>query len=115
VDFHVRPLPLVNVLSERPCASPLVRVQAETSILVTNLRHEAVQLDDLNRRLLPLLDGTRDRAAILASLTTLVEDGTLTLSQEGQRVIDRVKIQSLLEEVLRFRLPDLVRLAILVA
>lgn len=36
---------------------------------MTNLRHESVNLDDpLARRLVPLLDGTRDRAALAAAL-----------------------------------------------
>jgi hypothetical protein len=44
---------------------------------VTNLRHTSVGIDDeLGRRLVVLLDGTRDRAALLRDLRTfLLEAG----------------------------------------
>ena len=44
---------------------------------MTNLRHASVRIeDDLGRRLVTLLDGTRDRAALAAELRTfLVEHG----------------------------------------
>ena len=45
--------------------------------MVTNLRHASVRIeDDLGRRLVTLLDGTRDRAALAAELRAfLVERG----------------------------------------
>ena len=44
---------------------------------MTNLRHASVRIeDDLGRRLVTLLDGTRDRAALAAELRAfLVERG----------------------------------------
>ena len=44
---------------------------------MTNLRHASVRIeDDLGRRLVTLLDGTRDRAALAAELRThLLEQG----------------------------------------
>jgi SAM-dependent methyltransferase len=54
---------------ERPRASPLARLQARDGELVTNLRHASVRLEDeLARRLVMLLDGTRDRAALIEQL-----------------------------------------------
>jgi SAM-dependent methyltransferase len=51
--------------SERPCVSLLARQQAKEGTRVTSLRHQAVDLDDeAARRLLPLLDGTRDWNAL---------------------------------------------------
>ena len=45
--------------------------------MVTNLRHTSVRIEDeLGRRLITLLDGTRDRAALAAELRAfLVERG----------------------------------------
>ena len=53
--------------SERPAISSLCRYQAKEGARVTSLRHQAVDLDDeAARRLLMLLDGTRDREALSA-------------------------------------------------
>ena len=50
----------------RPQASPVARLQAARGAHVTNMRHEMVGIDDADRRLLSLLDGSLDRAAIAA-------------------------------------------------
>ena len=69
VDLHVHP-PAATPAGERPVAAPLARRQAaEGSALVTSLRHSPVRVDDdLGRRLLTRLDGTRDRAALADEL-----------------------------------------------
>ena len=68
VELRMRPIPLSVTPSARPMASPLARLQAGRNDRVTNLCHSAVQFDELLRRLLCLLDGTRDREAIIAAL-----------------------------------------------
>jgi SAM-dependent methyltransferase len=69
VQLHVHPPLPATTAGERPLASPLARIQARDQPEVANLRHATVPLDDeLNRRLLTLLDGTRDRAALAAEL-----------------------------------------------
>jgi hypothetical protein len=75
VQLHATPPPLTVSVSERPEASPLARHQARSRQLVTNLRHASVRLeDDLGRRLVVLLDGTRDRAQLLHGLRTFLLD-----------------------------------------
>jgi len=66
VQLHVHPPKLATVVSGRPLASPLARVQARDQMSVANLRHATVPVEDDLRRLLVALDGTRDRAALLA-------------------------------------------------
>jgi methyltransferase-like protein len=69
VQLHVHQPRLVTVAGERPQASALTRLQARDRVEVANLRHATVPVaDELDRRLLMLLDGTRDRAALLAEL-----------------------------------------------
>ncbi len=77
VQLHATPPPLTTSISERPEASPLARHQARSGQLVTNLRHASVRLeDDLGRRLVVLLDGTRDRVQLLDQLRAfLLETG----------------------------------------
>ncbi len=50
---------------ERPRASSLARAQARAGALVTSLRHDNLSLQETERSLLVLLDGTRDRGELL--------------------------------------------------
>jgi len=69
VSVHVRPPRFAATVSERPCASPLARVQARRGMLLTSLRHQQIRLEDaISRELLQLLDGSRTRAELLAEL-----------------------------------------------
>jgi SAM-dependent methyltransferase len=69
VQLHVYRPRLAATPGERPVASAVARAQLEHGDTVTSLRHDAVKLDDdVARRLLPLLDGTRDLAALAAAL-----------------------------------------------
>ena len=69
VALHVHPPALATTPSERPEASPLARYQARERDEVTTLAHTRVRLADApTRRLLTLVDGTRDRAALAAAI-----------------------------------------------
>jgi hypothetical protein len=55
---------------ERPVASPVARLEVENGNIVSTLRHVSVTVKDpLSRRLLSLLDGTRDREALQAEMS----------------------------------------------
>jgi SAM-dependent methyltransferase len=63
---------------ERPRASALARRQIEQGRSVTTLRHERVQIGDaLAAKLLSLLDGSRDEAALLAALASAALAGEI--------------------------------------
>jgi SAM-dependent methyltransferase/methyltransferase-like protein len=69
IQLHTRVPELSTTLGASPMASAVARAQLEHGQSVTNLRHFTVDLDDeLARRTLPLLDGTRDIAALAAAL-----------------------------------------------
>ncbi|MGH9664956.1 MAG: methyltransferase regulatory domain-containing protein, partial [Bryobacteraceae bacterium] len=70
VEFHAYRPPVAGAPGTRPEASPLARFQAREYLVVTTLRHSQVEIPDpLSRRVLQLLDGTRDREALLDELT----------------------------------------------
>jgi trans-aconitate methyltransferase len=82
VQLHVWAPELATAPSERPVASALARLQAAEGTRITNLRHASVDVPDaLGRRLITLLDGTRDRAALLRELDRPAEE--LERSLEG--------------------------------
>ena len=66
VAFHVVPSPAAAVAGEYPRASGLARSQARPGAVVTTLRNQVVRItDEPTGALLSLLDGTRNREAIL--------------------------------------------------
>ncbi len=82
VHLHVWAPRLANTPSERPVATALARLQAAEGTLVTTLLHTSVEVgDELGLRLIRLLDGTRDRAALLAELERPADE--LERSLEG--------------------------------
>ena len=69
IELSLCPPALGDGSARRPLASPLAAVQEKLGFVVTNLRHDVAMLEDGPAlRLLPLLDGQRDRPALLAEL-----------------------------------------------
>jgi methyltransferase-like protein/SAM-dependent methyltransferase len=114
-ELHVYAPPATLHAGERPVASPVARVQAQSGNRVVNLRHERVRLDPFDRYLLPNLDGRRDRPMLLDLLLAgPVADGVLTVKKNGQAAPNRAQLRDLLAEELEKRLGWLARAALLV-
>ncbi len=88
LDIRATPPQIADWVGERPQASALARIQvAQGYPMVTNQRHQNVELgDDRSRKLIALLDGTRDRTALLDEL--------------GSFGADRAEIAQMLENAL---------------
>ena len=67
---------------------------------MANRRHELVKLTDLDLRLIPLLDGTRDRAAILEALVLKAIAGDLRVQKDGKPLAEATEIREALLAVL---------------
>lgn len=69
ITLHMHPPALAAVAGERPIAGAMARLEAQTQEAVTNLLHTRVTIPDVNaRRLLTMLDGTRDRSTLAAAM-----------------------------------------------
>ncbi len=69
VELHAWPGGFAAEPGERPAASALARLELRGGTTATTLAHGVVEIDDeKGRRLVELLDGTRDRAALAAEL-----------------------------------------------
>lgn len=77
VEMHTWHGRAAAAAGERPVASPLARHQATSVRRVASLRHRVIQLEDADRRLLGLLDGSRDRAALAAGFEPELEASVL--------------------------------------
>ena len=100
VELHCDAPRFADQVCLKPCASPLARAQAEAGeSKVASLRPSMVSLDDpYTRSLLEALDGTRDRAAILAFMAARLEpmqqpanDGGLP-SPQGNGFADQLEV-----------------------
>jgi methyltransferase-like protein/SAM-dependent methyltransferase len=83
VEATSLPDDFVTTASSLPCATRLARIQARSSKVVTNRRHQQVPLDESTRHVVQILDGKHDRPALLASLVSAVDRGELSILVEG--------------------------------
>jgi methyltransferase-like protein/2-polyprenyl-3-methyl-5-hydroxy-6-metoxy-1,4-benzoquinol methylase len=114
IQLHVHAPPLATRVSDRPLASPLARFQAATGkTQLTNLHHQIVSLSKPEAAVLSLLDGQRERPALIASLRELVEQKVLVLGTRGKPETDSGRILTLLREGLEALLPRFARMALL--
>ncbi|MDQ3906809.1 MAG: class I SAM-dependent methyltransferase [Acidobacteriota bacterium] len=103
----------ITEVSERPRTTALARAQARRGTHVTNLRHAEVKLEvALTRRLVELLDGTRDRAGLVSELRAFVESGE-AFGSEGEA--DAREVLKSLPEQLEVNLKALAELSLLVS
>jgi methyltransferase-like protein len=115
VELRTDPVVLCLAPGEKPLASPVARLQSDRTGPVTNLRHEAVSLDPFSTQLLRLLDGTRDREALVDALAFVVRQGGLEVKQAGLPVGDIATIKKILNEAVIDNIPKLAKLGLLVA
>jgi len=113
VELHTCPAPCAPVAGSRPLASPFARLQAKRQTRVTNLLHRGVELPDVEREVLCLLDGVRDRPAIVEQLATAVMDGRLRLEHEGRAVTDAAQARAPLGALLDACLERIARAGLL--
>ena len=116
VEFHLHPPQFVTLPSERPIASPLARLQARHGSNIINLRHHNIKVEDsLGRGLLQLLDGTRDRHALIASLDELVVAGKASLPESSMIPNGSTGTRDIIAANLEENLISLGRMALLAA
>ena len=115
VELHLWTPRLVTKVSDRPVASPIARLESRRGRRVTTLRHTGIELgDDVSRHLLELLDGTRDFAALVNTLTSLVQSGKVNLFHDGESVREAARIRAMIAEGLPLVLENFARAAVLV-
>lgn len=118
VDLRTRRPEPVLAVSERPVASPVARLQAREISKVTNLCHDRVDLDELDRYLIQYLDGHHRCADMVEALIAgPVADGRLTVAPapgEAGSEPDGRAMRDILAEGVEKRLQWLARASLLV-
>jgi methyltransferase-like protein/cyclopropane fatty-acyl-phospholipid synthase-like methyltransferase len=114
VELHGTPVTFARKAGEKPTVLPWARIQATRSAIVTNRRHEVIRMNDLDKQLIPLLDGTNDRAAIVEKLTQVALGGALNVQKDNITLYDPKEIRQALESVLEQALQNVANQALLV-
>ena len=102
LDYYVHPPTVANLVSKRPLATPLARLQASSGISVTNQRHENCNLDEFCCYLVALLDSQHDRALLFDKIQTAIAKGELTMPQNGQKFqrVDQAHLDGMIANTL---------------
>ena len=103
---------------DRPLVSALARMQTIQENVVTTLCHTGVEISGaLEKKLLQLLDGARDRSLILKALEEAVLSGEVALpeAQDGDPIPETAKVKEVLSAGLESQLNRLARLGLLLA
>ena len=77
VELHRYPSPFTHAASSRPVASAIARRKVASSDVVPTLRHIMAEVSDVERTILPDLDGSRDRNALADRMIDRIRSGEL--------------------------------------
>ncbi len=113
LELHRHPPRFVTQPGERPALPALSRHLAAQHQPLTNLRHEVARVSELERRTAALLDGKRDRAAILDGIVATVLEEGVSMRRDGEPVTAPEEVRQLLAEALPGILDALGRKALL--
>jgi hypothetical protein len=114
IHAQVTPLlgccPLEQHLVHRHVPRAIVRRIDENS----TVGHQNIVVAPSSLTMIRFLDGGHDSNAIVARFVDLVKDGTLVISDCGERVLNGARARGLVAEAVGNRLPHFGRLALLV-
>jgi methyltransferase-like protein/SAM-dependent methyltransferase len=101
IELHAVSIPVSRDPGPKPKVIPSARERViEGAMSVANRRHELVKLTDLDLRLIPLLDGTRERPEILEALVQKALINDLRVQKDGRPLTNPNEIRSALNSVL---------------
>jgi methyltransferase-like protein len=113
IELSVEPPRFQTTIPEFPMASSYARLQAKQGMVVTNLRHQRVQLGALDHEILQKLDGSRDRPALAQVLDQALATGQLTIQNDAGPLPAAECTPALVAEILEHSLANLARQALL--
>ena len=115
VEYHLWQADFMTEISGKPKVSPVAARYAKMRPRTISQRHEVAPLDAALVNMIPLVDGTRDKAAIVDGMVALAEDGTLALRKDGKPVDDPGLIRKTMETVVENGLKYMKNNALLIA
>lgn len=115
IELRSMPSRFTISVSQRPSTSLLARLEARRGRFVTNFRHESLPLNQIERCLVLLLDGTHDRGEVVRGLEEKVTSGELLLKREGAAIHVAADRRTVLGRFYDKLVPELARKALLLS
>ena len=114
IDARVDPVCAASTIEPQPCAPRHCRIDALAGeSAVATLTHEPYFVNDSERFLLPLLDRTRDRGALVSALLERVAEGGLHFSRDGVPVAGQGELAEIARQMVERSLGALQRAGLL--
>jgi hypothetical protein len=109
----VRPSPVQRTVPDRPRVPAFSRrCAARGGDRFVNALHGMVRVEPLHRALVPALDGTRDRAALLDVAVGAASEGPVEVVVDDRRVTDPAAVRPLVDAMLDEALTDLAQVGL---
>ena len=115
VDMQTTDPPIATEPGDRPRAPALAWRNAGKDARIVSLRNHVAVLEEIDRMVLPLLDGSRDRDAIIDELAASVAGGRLNLESNGQPISGQEAVREALVSIVRSSLRRIADQALLLA
>jgi methyltransferase-like protein/SAM-dependent methyltransferase len=116
LKLHLERLPAGSAADSQPRSFAPARAAARQKCdTVATLRHESVKLNAVDAKVLELLDGTRDRAALRAQLVSAAVRGEFSVRRGEEAVVDPQLLDAAVAQLLTESLRRFERLALLAA
>lgn len=113
IYYYLNPTDYPTQPSKKPTATKLAQYQSSIQNWVTNQRQEHVSVAPFDNKLLALLDGTRDAAALTKELVPFFISKELMMNEKGEPVTDIKQIENRLPEFVTLALSRYASLALL--
>lgn len=115
IQVRIHPVPWACAVSETPEAWVHARGQAQEGHVVTSLMHTSVRLEDFDRVLLPLLDGTRDLHALAHAYSEVMDPEQFSVQWSGPDLAGSPMLIEVLKPGIVEQLKRIMRLGLLVS
>lgn len=116
VDFRTWQADFTTKVSDKPRVSKLAAyLGANGRIHSVNQRHELVALDVIGQNLVGILDGTRDRAAMLEHLFIRTRNGAINVNRDGKPLTDQWQVKDALLQALEAALSKMATSTLLIS
>lgn len=107
--------PVLAQPSAKPAVTPLARFQAAAGLNVTSARHNSASVDAFSRKLMVLLDGSRDMEAIVNEMVGACVRKELNVANDGKAIEDEAQIRQIVATLVPRTLAQLAVAGYLVA
>ena len=90
IELSLHPPEVAIEVSNRPLASPMVRLQASTQGRAVSQLHETIGLDPFRRHVVSRLDGEHDLDWLWRDLASAVDKGEIDATPNSMESLDEI-------------------------